>query len=67
MLFSNVRRNGPVQLLEHPMPTAFEIGMSIQLVGWIAVQVMVVTLGFPNSRLYHYLYDGDELFGGKSS
>lgn len=49
------------------MPTPFEIGMSIQFVGWIAAQVMIVALGFPNSRLYHYLYDSDELFGGKSN
>ena len=48
------------------MPTAFEIGMSIQFVGWIAAHVMVIALGFPKSRLYHYLYDGDELFTNKS-
>lgn len=66
MLFSNVRCNGPVQLLEDFMPTPFEIAMSIQLMGWIAAQVMVIALGFPNSRLYHYLYDGDEFFANKS-
>ena len=49
------------------MPLAFEIGMSVLAIGELSVFAMVLVLGFPNSRLYHYLYDGDELFGDKSN
>ena len=49
------------------MPTPFEIGMSVLLVGWLAVHAMIAVLAFPNSRLYHYLYAGDEFFGGESN
>ena len=44
------------------MPTPFEIAMTVQLIGWAAAHAMIIALGFPNSRLCHYLYDGDELF-----
>jgi hypothetical protein len=49
------------------MPAVFEIAMTVQLIGWITAHAMVIALGFPNSRLYHCLYDGDEFFGGKSN
>lgn len=44
------------------MPTAFEIGMTVQFMGWVVVQIMIGTMAFPNSRLYHYLYAEDEFF-----
>lgn len=49
------------------MPTPFEIGMSVLAVCELTAFAMVLTLAFPNSRFCHYLCDGDELFGGKSS
>lgn len=49
------------------MPTVFEIGMSVLAIGELSVFAMVLVLGFPSSRLYRYLYDGDELFGTERS
>ena len=62
MLSFTVRNSDLCNFRKAPMPTPFEIAMSIQLAGWIAVHIMVAALRFPNSRLFHYLYDGDELF-----
>lgn len=51
---------------EITMPTPFEVAMTVLAVGELTVFAMVLTLAFPNSWLYHYLYDGDELFDVKS-
>ena len=58
---------GPVPLWRRSMPTAFEIAMAVLATCELALFALTLFMAFPNSQLYHYFYDGDELFNNRAT